>query len=579
MKTRLSLQIWPTLLVAALIVANGVFAIPGDKAPLEGVHPGFKLINLRPADLNPMVTGLDWMSDGRLVVSHWGGEHKLVHTRQTQGKVFILSGVTGDNPKVTFKEFASGLEDPMGLAVVDDEIYVTGGNALLHLEDGNKDGSMDNARKVWSNGDTHGRHEFFFGLLYRDGKFYGNMSSEKGTNLNNDNRGTHVVIDKATGAREIVAAGLRTPNGIGWGPDGEIFVPDVQGHWLPSNKLIHIKKGRYYGFRLNDPKGWANTTESPPVVYIPQKEIGQAPSQPLLVRDGIYKNQFLMGDAVNGGIRRVFLEKVAGEYQGCLLRFSQGLEAGIERMVYGPDGMIYLGGVGGEDAGWSHKGRRFGLQKLKPSGQVAFEMLAVRSRPKGMEIEFTKPAGASADAAGNYEVKTWSYKPTAAYGGPKVGEKALSVKSVQVNADRSKAYLEIAGLEKGNVVYIRLAGVKSGGGESPWATEGWYTLNAFGSGNPFDPPTPITNTLAADHKQASIFRIVRGESGVLADVNLKSAYEVKLLDLNGRMLSRSTGNAPGRHNLESIDSKPGLYLVRVEDLSGGKTQTLRVMLP
>ncbi len=156
------------------------------------------------------------------MVLHWGGDHKPIHLRQTQGKVFILSGITGDNPQVTFKEFASGLEEPMGLAVVDDEIYISGGNALLHLEDLNKNGRMDNARKVWSNGDTHGRHEFFFGLLYRDGKFYGNMSSEKGTNITNDNRGNHVVIDKATGAREVVAAGLRTPNGIGWGPDGEI---------------------------------------------------------------------------------------------------------------------------------------------------------------------------------------------------------------------------------------------------------------------------------------------------------------------------------------------------------------------
>ncbi|MEK8110364.1 hypothetical protein NKG94_50660 [Micromonospora sp. M12] len=46
---------------------------PGDGLPLTSVHPNFSLTNLRPNGFQPKVTGMDWLPDGRLVVSTWGG--------------------------------------------------------------------------------------------------------------------------------------------------------------------------------------------------------------------------------------------------------------------------------------------------------------------------------------------------------------------------------------------------------------------------------------------------------------------------------------------------------------------------
>jgi len=50
-------------------------------------------------------------------------------------------------------------------------------------------------------------------------------------------RGKVVKISKADGSVEFIASGLRTPNGIGLGPNNEIFVADNQGDWLPSCKI------------------------------------------------------------------------------------------------------------------------------------------------------------------------------------------------------------------------------------------------------------------------------------------------------------------------------------------------------
>ena len=58
-------------------------------------------------------------------------------------------------------------------------------------------------------------------------------------------RGKVIKINKETGAVKFVAHGLRTPNGIGEGVDGEIFVADNQGDWLPASKILHITKDAF----------------------------------------------------------------------------------------------------------------------------------------------------------------------------------------------------------------------------------------------------------------------------------------------------------------------------------------------
>ena len=65
------------------------------------------------------------------------------------------------------------------------------------------------------------------------------------------NRGTTIKVNKDTGAVSYVAGGLRTPHGIGWGPENGIFVTDNQGGWLPSSKLLHIKQGRFFNHYMN----------------------------------------------------------------------------------------------------------------------------------------------------------------------------------------------------------------------------------------------------------------------------------------------------------------------------------------
>ncbi|MGV3639622.1 MAG: PA14 domain-containing protein, partial [Adhaeribacter sp.] len=459
--------------------AAPVVEIPGDGAPLLAVHPSFTLSQARPDSFQPKVGGMDFLPDGRLVVSTW----------DSLGSVFIVDGRKAASPKdIQVKRIASGLAEPLGIKVVDKDIYVMQKQELTRLVDTNQDDVIDNYETVCNGWKVSANfHEFAFGLVYRDGYFYGTLATAinpggASTNPQIPDRGKVVKIAKKDGSFTLESKGLRTPNGIGLGVDNEIFIADNQGDWLPASKIVHYQENAWYGSRSVDFAGTANLNETLPVVWLPQDDIGNSPSQPAKLDVGPYKNQMIHGDVTHGGIKRVFAEKVNGAYQGVVFRFTQGLEAGVNRLAWGPDGALYVGGVG-STGNWGHMGKlSYGLQKLTFNNAVAFEMLAVRARPNGVEIEFTEPLKAgSGEKASDYGVRQWFFKPTADYGGPKLDDKALAVKSVTVSADRRKVLLELPGMQARHVVYIRLnkKTLASSSGKNLWATEAWYTMNSI----------------------------------------------------------------------------------------------------
>lgn len=448
---------------------------PGDRRPLEDVHPSYDLATIRPADFKPRVGGMDFLPDGRLVICTWDSD----------GAVYILDKVRSNQKgDVVVKRIAQGLAEPLGVKVVGKRLFVLQKQELTELVDTNGDEVIDEYRTIANGwGVTDNFHEFAFGLAYKDGFFYANLAiainpGGRSTQPQNQDRGSTIQIG-LDGSYKLIAHGLRTPNGVGLGFNGDVFLTDNQGDWLPSSKLIHLKPGAFYGNRSVNFAGTANEIATPPVVWLPQGEIGNSPSQPAKLNDGPYKNQMVVGDVTYGGLQRVFIENVGGQLQGSVFRMTQGLEAGINRICWGPDGALYVGGIG-STGNWGQTGKeRFGLQRLKYNGKSTFEMLAVRARANGFDVEFTEPlAPGNGEDASSYNVERFRYVPTEEYGGPKVDETPLKVKSVTVSPDRKRAFVELDGLRPEHVVHIRLDNnLRSKSGQRLWSTETWYTLN------------------------------------------------------------------------------------------------------
>jgi cytochrome c len=460
---------------ASVAVDEPVTDVNAKKDYTNSVHPSFDLTTIHDENFNPLVGGIDFFSNGKMVVCTW----------DSLGQVFLLENVQSTNPKdIKVKRIALGLAEPLGVKIVDDKLYVLQKQELTQLIDTDGDDIIDEYRTIcnaW--GATGNFHEFAFGLVFKEGYFYAALATAiqpggKSTIPQNKDRGKCIKIG-LDGSYEIVASGLRTPNGIGIGVDGEIFIADNQGDWLPSCKIVHVTKGAFFGSYSVNLYDIGKFEEKPPVVWLPQGEIGNSATQPGIMKDGPYAGQMIHGDVTHGGLKRVFVEKIQGQYQGIVFPFTQGFEAGVNRICWGPDNALYVGGVG-STGNWGQIGKKWtGLQKMKYNNKSTFEILAVRAKRNGIEIEFTEPLPTNTGSnLAEYEITQWKYVPTMQYGGPKVDPSKPQVLSASISKERTKVFLEINDLKQGYVVYINLPKTwKSKNGNEIWTNKGWYTLN------------------------------------------------------------------------------------------------------
>ncbi|MBW8890231.1 MAG: T9SS type A sorting domain-containing protein [Fibrobacteres bacterium] len=298
--------------------------------------------------------------------------------------------------------------------------------------------------------------------------------------------------------------------------------------------------------------------------------ISISPTQPVYMTSGPFKGQMVAGDNNMGTLQRYSLEKVAGEWQGAIFRFSGSLDAAANRIMTGPDGAFYVGELGTEEwSGWAWSGKNYGLQRLAPNGKAFFDMFAVRSLGSGkLEIEFTEPAGDAAGMPANYKVQQWNYTPVLDYGkGKQAPVTNLSVKTATLSADKKKVTLEIDGMKVKNVVYLKLSNIAAANGDAIVGTEAWYTQNAFGPGT--DPVVPTTEVRAGSRPLAAPRFSARSAAGGRWSIAIQDAgvHSLEILDLNGRLLETATLSGASEFLSRSAYGS-GLYLARVRGPQG-----------
>ncbi|MEY2716178.1 MAG: hypothetical protein RIT24_2521 [Planctomycetota bacterium] len=479
---------------------------PGDGLPIETVHPMFKVEPLRPEGFQPKIGGMAFLSDGRLVISDFEPVNNGVLRTETNGTLYILSNVIDGTPEtVKYEKLPGGYHDPCGIIEVDGDIYISHRPGIDRLRDVDHDGTYE-THEEWARpwiGDNY--HHFSFGLCERDGWIYGTLSTSiyfgntvqadgvegdtPGLNgPNPPNRGTLYRINARTREIEWISGGFRTPNGVEVALDGQAFVTDNQGAWMPASKLNAPKQGRFYGhyngrnkcraFPDGAPASlYSDNPPSPPAVWLPQNEIANSPTNPLVIRGGVFKGQLWLGELTLGGLNRVYLEQVAGELQGCVFRVGNGLEGGAQRIIDGPDGSLYVGSIG-SGGNWNWRDTRFGLQRLRPTGHIAFEYHTVRATPDGLVLTYTRPIDPTwASNPANFTLRQWRYEATQQYGGPKLDEEDVAVERAERTIDGRSVVLTAPGIKAGRVVYIR-SNPTDPTGSPIWSTEAWYTMNA-----------------------------------------------------------------------------------------------------
>jgi hypothetical protein len=593
-----------------------------DDPSCNKLRPDYELINLRPADFRPNVSGLAWHPDGRLIVQEWSaGGVKHVEVRQFNGNIYLVDGVQdAQGPDdVDWIVWKDELEIPTGIVVLGDTIYVASGFTLDGWIDSDGDDQADAVHRVFDWGyENKCRHEFFFGLVYQDPYFYATASRCKdeptrpaGVNSNtwqmHTGRGANYKIHRYTGDAELIAGGFREPAGMGVGPENGVYECDNQGSWLPGSKLVHIQKDRFYGYHADNynPEedygiAFRDVTETPATVWMPHSVASHSPSNPLLVEEGIFKGQMLVGDMAYGGIQRCFLEKVNGEWQGCVFNWSGGFESGVGAILWGDNGSLIVGGQGmGDMNNWGWLAQKEGLQKIVPraGAPIVFEPFSMRSRNNGFELAFTKSLNeAAALNTGNYTVRRYEQQSQISYGAGNLADNTgVNVSGISISEDNKSVFFEIdipgqiyrsGELQLNTGVYIQMGdAITSQDGDDLWVNQVWYSLNSISESEAFDingctddgfeeynPDatfddgtcfTPAARIKPFAGTPVSDFRISRTQNGIMVTVDTDRAYLLSVRTTGGSLIETFSGNGKSSFNLKKDKFPGGMYFLTV----------------
>ena len=430
--------------------------------------------------LNLFVTGMDWLSRDQLAVCTYTGE------------VWIVEGATGPAKEMKFRRFTRGMNEPMGLLVKDGYIHLGNKAEITRLKDSDRDGIADVFERISSDWDYTGSYNSFsYGpVLDREGNFVVANAGHAG-HWGARHMGWALRVGPGGGKAIPFAEGFREPNGIkAIGANRDLFVTDNQGAWIGACKISHIKPGRYYGHPTSRPAPrelYGKSRElAPPAIWFPYKWVRSASDLVEITDDrfGPFKGQILAGDFQNAVITRVQLEQVNGEWQGAVWPFLKGFQSGVNRMVMGADGHLYVGG--GKVKAWAANAPAFhALERVKFKNKIPFSVQKVRALTDGFELTFTQPVDReSALLKDGYDAWQYRYAHHKSYGSPEYDHDGkrdsftvVQIDSVRVSDDNRKVILKIAGWKPGFVTGVRSLDIRSTEGSKLWHDTFYYTLN------------------------------------------------------------------------------------------------------
>ncbi|MBX2923474.1 MAG: hypothetical protein KF746_14830 [Chitinophagaceae bacterium] len=438
------------------------------------------------------------------------GDKLAICTRR--GEVWIITNPymrNGEPPQ--YKLFARGLHEALGMNLIGDHLYVVQRSEITRLRDIDADGEADEYKTVFTRPLAANYHEYAYSTIAdADGNMVVTLNLGWTDHAESLSRwdGWMLKVDTAGNVKPF-ATGFRSPAGMGFNKEGDIFYAENQGDWVGSGYIAHVAEGDFMG----NPEGlkWAAEPGSPvklrakdipdtdepkydvakrvpglkvPAVWLPHSIMGISTSDILLYDDkgkmGPFEQQLFVGDQGQSKIVRVALEKVKGIYQGVVFPFKEGFSCGILRMKWGSDGSML---VGMTNRGWGSWGTEpFGLQQLVWNGKIPFEMKTIKAMPDGFEIEFTRPVDIARAKAADYAVTSFTYKYGHKYGSPVINESSRLIKAVNISKDGMKIRLVADSLKQGYIHEVKVEGIRSSDNYLLLHNVGYYTLNEIPDG-------------------------------------------------------------------------------------------------
>jgi glucose/arabinose dehydrogenase len=405
---------------------------------------------------------IDFFSDGRAVVVSLSGD------------VWLIDGIKENLGTLQWQRFATGLFQPSGVKVVDDLVYVIGRDQITRLHDLNKDGFADfyenfnneimastNFHAFTLNLETDSQGNFYFAIS-TPWLHYGKGEAPSKDEEITPHHGVLYKLSSDGQKLEIIASGLRNPNGLDINPDGEMIYADNEGHWVPTSKVHKIKEGGFHGFIPSAHLSVNPESFEPPIIWTPHY-VDNSPAKPMFITSDQWpeelRNNLLLASYGRANLSLILKEEVDGVWQGAHVNLPLMFNSGLQRGRFHLDGHLYLAGM----TSWQSIGEDWGsFHRVRYTGQPLDVPISVNTKAGGLELRFSQELDRKiAGDIENYKLQKWTYPWTSQYGTRgKVysvdipGETQpdpVKVESIRLSDDGKSVFLEINALKPGKV--------------------------------------------------------------------------------------------------------------------------------
>ena len=439
------------------------------------------------------IGAFDFFKDGKTAaVCTWDGD------------VWIVSNIDEQLNKVSWKRFATGLHEPLGLKIVNEKIYTVGDNQITRFHDFNGDGEADfleNFNNDWEN--TEGFHAFCFDLhTDPEGNLYFAMgcpvrAGGRGFERMGKQHGSVIKVSSDGKEMSIYASGFRAPNGIGVGPNGEVTTGDNEGSFVPSAPLHWVKPGSFNGvvdsyhgtrklksspiagyeieykdwkkYKANEREGFQHDpSEAPkPLVWMSKKRgidnSGGGQAWVTSSKWGPLKDQLLHLSYGQSKMYVVLKEEKHGQMQGGVARIPVELSSSAMRARMNPkDGQLYVSGLKGWQTNAKGNG---GLDRIRYTGKPVHLPKSIQVKKGRIEISFYEALDPNAaNSLSQFKFGAWNLKWSFNYGSPEIPVQELELKKVELLEDGKTIALYIPNLKPVHMAQIDYD-IKSAKGE------------------------------------------------------------------------------------------------------------------
>ncbi|HET6574052.1 MAG TPA: ThuA domain-containing protein [Fimbriiglobus sp.] len=393
---------------------EGTVLVPvANPPPVQVFLPGFTVRQL-PVDL-PNINNVLYRPDGTLVALGYNGD------------VWLLRDTDGDgleDKAELFWESKGRLRGPVGMDLTPpgykhgDGVFVASKGKVSLIVDTDRDGKADKEVIVAQGWKELPVNVDAVGVAFdkRDGSIYFGRGTANFTNpylIDKDGTAHYSITDDAAvimriapdfQTREVIATGIRFPVSLRINKAGDLFCTDQEGAtWLangnPFDELLHVQKGRHYGFPPRHPKHLPNVIDEPSVFdFAPQHQSTCGLNFNYPVKDGgpAFGPKAWAGDAIVSGYSRgkLFRTKLVPTPAGYVAR-TQLLAClnmlTVDARVTPDGGLVVSCHSGGPDWGTGPTGKGKLYKITYTDRDHPQPVFAWPAGPREVRVEFDRP--------------------------------------------------------------------------------------------------------------------------------------------------------------------------------------------